>query len=196
MPFRANELLKHLPLEIQYQELKALEESDRKNLISLARGRALCFGLSLLMAIPSVSFANAILHPGINHWFESKLQLHRITGINFSTNSDKPKSNSQIAAALVDYAKTKNWEIRTGQGKYNIFYVQGMFPSGVKNENTPNQFNDSRFLVEVNPTPRLEGSQHQRSKSKCLVPESWDRNRTHSRSAFWKSWLVSRKCID
>jgi hypothetical protein len=151
MSLRANELLKHLPVEIQYQELKALEESDRKNLISLARGRGLCFGLSLIMAI-------AILHPGINHWFESKLQLHRITGINFSTNSDKPKSNSQIAAALVDYAKTKNWEIRTGQGKYNIFYVQGMFPSGVKNENTPNQFNDSRFLVEVNPTPRLVGA--------------------------------------
>jgi hypothetical protein len=151
MPFRADELLKHLPIEVQYQELKALEERANSHLIAQARGRGLCFGLSLIMAI-------AIVHPRINHWFESKLQLHRITGINFSTNSDKPKSNSQIAAALVDYAKTKNWEIRTGQGKYNIFYVQGMFPSGVKNENTPNQFNDSRFLVEVNPTPRLVGA--------------------------------------
>ncbi|MGF1676026.1 MAG: hypothetical protein ACFCUV_20430, partial [Rivularia sp. (in: cyanobacteria)] len=42
--------------------------------------------------------------------------------------------------------------------RYNIFYVQGMFPSGIQNENAPNQFNDSRFLVEVNPTPRLIGA--------------------------------------
>jgi predicted ribonuclease toxin of YeeF-YezG toxin-antitoxin module len=139
MSLRADELLKHLPVEIQYQELKALEESDRKNLISLARGRGLCFGLSLLMAI-------AILH------------INRIVGINFSANTDQPKSNSQIASALVDYAKKQNWEIRTGQGKYNIFYVQGMSPSGIRNDNAPNQFNDSRFLVEVNPTPRLIGA--------------------------------------
>ncbi|MEA5574774.1 hypothetical protein [Calothrix sp. UHCC 0171] len=151
MPFRADELLKHLPIEIQYQELKALEERDRCHILAQARGRALCFGLSLVMAA-------AIAHPGINQWFESKLQLNRITGINFSTNTDEPKSNSRIADALVDYAKKQNWEIRTGQGKYNIFYVQGMSPSGIRNDNTPNQFNDSRFLVEVNPTPKLVGA--------------------------------------
>jgi hypothetical protein len=151
MPFRADELLKHLPIEIQYQELKALEESDRCHVIAIARGRALCFGLSLVMSI-------AIAHPGINQWFESKLQIDRIAGINFSANTDQPKSNSQIAAAIVDYAKKKNWEIRTGQGKYNIFYVQGMSPNGIQNDNAPNKFNDSRFLVEVNPNPRLVGA--------------------------------------
>jgi hypothetical protein len=150
MPFRADELLKHLPIEIQYQELKALEECDRCHVIAQARGRALCFGLSLVMTI-------AIIHPGINQWFESKLQLDRIAGINFSTNTYQPKSNSQIAAAIVDYAKKQNWEIRTGQGKYNIFYVQGMSPNGIQNDNVPNKFNDSRFLVEVNPNPRLVG---------------------------------------
>jgi hypothetical protein len=45
-----------------------------------------------------------------------------------------------------------------GQGKYNIFYVQGISPNGIQNDNAPNQFNDSRFLVEVNPTPRLVGA--------------------------------------
>jgi hypothetical protein len=151
MPFRADELLKHLPIEVQYQELKALEESAHKNLISLARGRGLCFGLSLIMAI-------AIVHPGINQWVETKLQLNRIAGISLSTASNKPKQADKIAAALVDYARQHNWEVRTGKGKYNIFYVQGMFPNGIQNDNAPNQFNDSRFLVEVNPNPRLVGA--------------------------------------
>jgi hypothetical protein len=151
MSLRADELLKHLPIEVQYQELKANEEIARHNLVAKARGRGLCFGLSLFMAA-------AIAHPGINHWFESKLQLNRIAGINFPATSNKPKQADKIAAALVDYGRKHNWEVRTGEGRYNIFYVQGMFPSGVKNENTPNQFNDSRFLVEVNPNPRLVGA--------------------------------------
>jgi hypothetical protein len=151
MSLRANELLKYLSPEAQYREIKANEEIARHNLVAQARGRGLCFGLSLLMAA-------AIAHPGINQWFESKLQLNRIAGINFSANSNKPQSSSNIAAVLVDYAKKQNWEIRTGQGKYNIFYVQGMFPNGIQNDNAPNRFNDSRFLVEVNPTPRLVGA--------------------------------------
>jgi hypothetical protein len=150
MPLRANELIKHLPLEIQYQELKALEEIARQNLIAQARGRAFCCGLSLLMAL-------AILHPSVNQWVEAKLQLNRIAFISISTASNRPKEADKIAAALVDYARKQNWEVRTGEKRYNIFYVQGLFPNGVSNDNAPNQFNDSRFLVEVNPTPRLVG---------------------------------------
>jgi hypothetical protein len=151
MSLRANQLLKHLPLEIQYQELKALEETARQNLIAQARGRACCFGLSLVMV-------GAIVHPGINQWFEAKLQLNRIAGISISTASLQPKKGDKIAAALVDYGRKQRWEVRTGENRYNIFYVQGMFPNGILNDNAPNQFNDSRFLVEVNPTPRLVGA--------------------------------------
>ena len=151
MSFRASELLKHLPVEIQYQEIKASEEAYRKFRLSQARGRICCFGVSLVMAI-------AILHPSVNQWFEAKLQLNRIAGISFSANLNQPKEADKIAAALVNYARSQNWEIRTGERRYNIFYVQGMFPSGIQNENAPNQFNDSRFLVEVNPTPRLIGA--------------------------------------
>ena len=151
MSFRAPELLKYLPLEIQYQEIKVSEEASRQLQLSITRGRICCFGLSLVMAI-------AIVHPGINQWFEGKLQLNRIAGISVSTTSNKPKEADKIAATLVNYARSQNWEIRTGERRYNIFYVQGMFPSGIQNENAPNQFNDSRFLVEVNPTPRLIGA--------------------------------------
>ena len=151
MSFQPEELLKHLPIEIQYQEIKASEEAYRKFRLSQVRGRICCFGLSLGMAI-------AILHPSINQWFETKLQLTRIAGISFSTITNKPKQADKIAAALVNYAHSQNWEVRTGERRYNIFYVQGMFPSGIKNDNEPNQFNDSRFLVEVNPTPRLIGA--------------------------------------
>jgi hypothetical protein len=151
MSLRANELLKYLSPEAQYREIKANEEIARHNLVAQARGRGLCFGLSLLMAA-------AIAHPGINHWFESKLQLNRIAGINFPATSNKPKQADKIAAALVDYARKHNWEVRTGKGKYNIFYIQGMFSNGIQNDNTSNQFNDSRFLVELNPTPRLVGT--------------------------------------
>ncbi|MGB3759073.1 MAG: hypothetical protein WBA07_22280 [Rivularia sp. (in: cyanobacteria)] len=151
MSFQSEELLKHLPLEVQYKEIKAFEEAERRFKLSQARGRIFCFGVSLIMAI-------AILHPGINQWFEAKLQLTRIASIDFSTTINKPKEADKIAAALVNYAHRQNWEVRTGERRYNIFYVQGMFPSGVQNDNKPNQFNDSRFLVEVNPTPRLVGA--------------------------------------
>ncbi|NJO64412.1 MAG: hypothetical protein HC836_41465 [Richelia sp. RM2_1_2] len=151
MSFRASELLKYLPVEIQYQEIKASEEASRQYRLSQARGRICCFGASLVMAI-------AILHPEVNHWVEGKLQLNRIARISVSTTSNKPKEADKIAAVLVDYARKNKWEIRTGERRYNIFYVQGMFPSGIQNENAPNQFNDSRFLVEVNPTPRLIGA--------------------------------------
>ncbi|MEO0332166.1 MAG: hypothetical protein AAF223_10845, partial [Bacteroidota bacterium] len=151
MSFQSEELLKYLPVEIQYQEIKASEEAERQFRLSQARGRIFCFGLSLAMAI-------AILHPGINQWFENKLQLKRIAGISFSTTLNQPKEADKIAAVLVNYARSQNWEVRTGERRYNIFYVQGMFPSGIQNDNKPNQFNDSRFLVEVNPTPRLVGA--------------------------------------
>jgi len=151
MSFQSEELLRYLPVEIQYQEIKASEEAQRQFKLSKARGRIFCFGMSLTMAI-------AILHPGINQWFETKLQLNRIAGISFSTTINQPKEADKIAAALVNYAHSQNWEVRTGERRYNIFYVQGMFPSGIQNSNKPNQFNDSRFLVEVNPTPRLVGA--------------------------------------
>lgn len=151
MSFQAEELLKYLPVEIQYEEIKAFEEASRKFKLSLARGRIFCFGVSSMMAI-------AVLHPSINQWFEAKLQLNRIASISVSTVSNKPKESDKIANALVNYARSQNWEVRTGERRYNVFYVQGMFPSGVRNNNTPNKFNDSRFLVEVNPTPRLVGA--------------------------------------
>ena len=151
MSFQPEELLKHLPIEIQYQEIKAYEEAYRKFRLSQARGRICCFGVSLVMAI-------AIVHPRVNQWFEARLQLNRIAGISFSTNINQPKEADKIAVALVNYARRQKWEVRTGERRYNIFYVQGMFPSGIKNDNKPNQFNDSRFLVEVNPTPRLIGA--------------------------------------
>ena len=151
MSFQPEELLKHLPIEIQYQEIKASEEAYRKFRLSQARGRICCFGVSLVMAI-------AILDSSVNQWFEAKLQLNRIAGISFSTNLNQPKEADKIAVALVNYARTQKWEVRTGERRYNVFYVQGMFPSGISNDNKPNQFNDSRFLVEVNPTPRLVGA--------------------------------------
>ncbi|MEM6404786.1 MAG: hypothetical protein AAF757_31940 [Cyanobacteria bacterium P01_D01_bin.116] len=151
MSFQSEELLRYLPVEIQYQEIKASEEAYRQLRLSQARGRICCFGLSLVIAI-------AILHPSVNQWFETKLQLNRIASISFSTTLNQPKEADKIAAALVNYARSQNWEVRTGERRYNIFYVQGMFPSGVRNDNIPNQFNDSRFLVEVNPTPRLVGA--------------------------------------
>ena len=151
MSFQSEELLKYLPLEIQYQEIKALEEASRQFRLSQVRGRICCFGASLVMAI-------AILHPLVNQSFEAKLQLNRIAGISFSTSLNQPKEADKIAVALISYARSQNWEVRTGEHRYNIFYVQGMFPSGVQNDNKPNHFNDSRFLVEVNPTPRLVGA--------------------------------------
>lgn len=152
MPLRANKLLKYLPLEIQYREIKALEETERQYLAAQVRGRLFCFGLSLVMAI-------VIIHPKLNQWVETKLQLNPIASISFAkVTSDKPQESDKIAAALVNYARTHNWTLRTGARRYNIFYVQGMFLNGVSNDNAPNQFNDSRFLVEVNPTPRLIGA--------------------------------------
>mgnify|MGYP001794983680 CR=1 FL=1 len=108
MSFQSEELLKYLPVEIQYQEIKASEEAKHQFRLSQARGRIFCFGVSLIMAI-------AILHPGINQWFETKLQLTRIASISFSTTINKPKEADKIAAALVNYAHSQNRKVRTGE---------------------------------------------------------------------------------
>lgn len=51
MSFQSEELLKHLPLEVQYKEIKAFEEAERQFKLSQARGRIFCFGVSLIMAL-------------------------------------------------------------------------------------------------------------------------------------------------
>ncbi len=51
MSFQAEELLKYLPVEIQYKEIKASEEAERQFRLAQARGRVCCFGLSLVMAL-------------------------------------------------------------------------------------------------------------------------------------------------
>ncbi len=94
MSFQPEELLKHLPIEIQYQEIKAFEEAYRKFRLSKVRGRICCFGLSLGMAI-------AILHPQVNQWFESKLQLNRIAGISFSKTLNQPKQADKITNLMI-----------------------------------------------------------------------------------------------
>ncbi|BDA76324.1 hypothetical protein CAL7716_104900 (plasmid) [Calothrix sp. PCC 7716] len=150
MSLRSNKLLKYLPLEIQYQELKASEEALQVIHNARKRGQVICFALSICMAA-------VILHPGLHQRVEQILQLDHIGGINFSSSPNRPNGD-KIADALVNYARSKGWQLRTGKHRYNIFYTQGMLPNGARNDNAPNQFNDSRFLVEINPTPRLIGA--------------------------------------
>ena len=50
MSFQAEELLKYLPVEIQYKEIKALEKASCELRLAQVRGRVCCFGVSFMMA--------------------------------------------------------------------------------------------------------------------------------------------------
>ena len=170
--YRSIDLLAELPIDVQYQELKEREQYEQQKQLeqelneqkysnAIARGRFLLFIINLgMIAVISLPTANqwATKITGLADVIPEVLQsIPTIPELFERTEKNSPKSQ-KLASAVINYAQQKNWVIRTGARRYNIFYVRGMNPDGSLNDNKVNQFNDLRVVVEiVNNTPRIVG---------------------------------------
>lgn len=56
---------------------------------------------------------------------------------------------TDLAGKIVYAMKKHNYKLFTGPGECNIVFVEGMGPDGEKNDNTPNRFNDGRFVLTL-----------------------------------------------
>jgi hypothetical protein len=55
----------------------------------------------------------------------------------------------KLADRIINYLKTKNYKVFSGEKNYNIIYVEGMNEDGTLNDDAPNVFNDRRIIIEV-----------------------------------------------
>jgi lysozyme family protein len=58
--------------------------------------------------------------------------------------ADKP---TDLAGRIVAAMRKRGFKVDDVPGNPNVVYVEGMGPDGAKNDNTPNQFNDARFVI-------------------------------------------------
>lgn len=69
-----------------------------------------------------------------------------------------PVDPMDLAGRIVAAMKRRGYKLDTAPGQMNIVYVEGMSPEGVKNDNTPNEFNDARFVISFDGSkPKVSG---------------------------------------
>jgi len=54
---------------------------------------------------------------------------------------------TDLAGRIVAAMRKRGFKVDDVPGNPNVVYVEGMGPDGTKNDNTPNQFNDARFVI-------------------------------------------------
>ncbi|WP_392530456.1 peptidoglycan-binding protein [Nostoc sp. C117] len=59
------------------------------------------------------------------------------------------KLGNDVASKIVKYMQAKNYEVFTSPKEYNIVYLEGVNEDWTLNQDTPNQFNDRRIVIEV-----------------------------------------------
>ncbi|MEH2067896.1 MAG: peptidoglycan-binding domain-containing protein [Nostoc sp.] len=65
---------------------------------------------------------------------------------------------TDLASQIVKYMLSKNYRIFTNRSEYNIVYIEGLNADGTLNNDTPNEFNDLRLVIEViDDVPRIIG---------------------------------------
>lgn len=66
---------------------------------------------------------------------------------------------NDLASRIVKYMQQKQYHVATGPKEFNIVYVEGMNPEGTLNNDSPNEFNDVRMVIEfINGKPKIAGS--------------------------------------
>jgi hypothetical protein len=61
-----------------------------------------------------------------------------------------------LATKIINYMKAKNYVVFSGKKNYNIVYIEGLNEDDTLNDDTPNQFNDRRIIIEViGDTPKI-----------------------------------------
>jgi hypothetical protein len=70
-----------------------------------------------------------------------------------------PPLPNNLAGRIIKYMLNKNYVVATGDKEFNIVYVEGLNSDGTLNDDTPNEFNDLRLVIEfVNGIPKIVGS--------------------------------------
>lgn len=59
---------------------------------------------------------------------------------------------NDLASKIINAISKKGFWISRHPETVNIVYVEGMYPSGDKNDNLPDEFNDSRFVIRISPS--------------------------------------------
>jgi len=72
----------------------------------------------------------------------------------------KPDVQGDLAAKIVLAMQRRGYWICRHPGCFNIVYVEGMDPDGKANDDAPDQFNDTRLLIEIdqNGKPHIAGA--------------------------------------
>lgn len=68
---------------------------------------------------------------------------------------------NNLAGRICKYMQAKRYPISTGEGEYNIVYIEGMNADGTLNNDKPNEFNDRRIVIEVEASsgiPKIVGN--------------------------------------
>lgn len=56
----------------------------------------------------------------------------------------------RVIQAIIEYCQKQNYKLFTNPGEYNILYIEGMDTEGELNNDSPNQFNDVRVVLNHN----------------------------------------------
>jgi peptidoglycan hydrolase-like protein with peptidoglycan-binding domain len=66
---------------------------------------------------------------------------------------------NDFASRIIKYMQQKQYFVAVGKQKYNIVYVEGANSNGVPNDDTFNQWNDRRIVIEIaSATPKIVGN--------------------------------------
>ena len=61
-----------------------------------------------------------------------------------------------LASLVINYMRQKNYVVSSNPGECNIIYIEGMNENGSLNNDTPNEFNDRRIVIDfINDSPRI-----------------------------------------
>lgn len=88
---------------------------------------------------------------------------------------------ADLAGRIVRAMVKRGWRVDSAAKELNVVYVEGMGPDGTKNDNTPNQFNDARFVIDFvsDNVPRILGAW----EATTTPGRYWTENPMNSRGA-------------
>jgi hypothetical protein len=102
-------------------------------------------------------------------------------------------SGKDLAAKIIKYMQSKNYEIFMGEDKYNIVYVEGLNENGTLNNDAPNEFNDRRMVIEIaNKIPVIVNQWQATTEPGTYYTENPMNSKGAARIAFgqYKAWQV------
>jgi len=103
-------------------------------------------------------------------------------------------AENELVARVLDGMQRRNFWLAREPGCVNIVYVEGMSPDGTPNDNTPNEFNDTRFLLRVSEggVMRVAGSWEATTEPGRKFTEGPENPKGAARISFgqFKAWCV------